>query len=111
MNRLKRGIPLQADPTLVFALGDFTIRRVLNKDKQIDSPYNTYLNKGLPPGPISMPSIAAMNAVLSYEKHRYIYFCANPDFSGYHVFASSLNEHNKNAKAWQKALNSQRIYR
>ncbi len=111
INRLKRDIPLQADPTLVFALGDFTIRRVLDKDKSVDSPYNTYLNKGLPPGPISLPSIGALEAVLNYEEHRYIYMCAKADFSGYHAFATNLIDHNKNAKAFQEALNKERIFR
>jgi UPF0755 protein len=81
MNRLKQGIPLQADPTLIFALGDFTIKRVLNKDREVDSPYNTYANTGLTPGPINMPPIAWIDAVLNYEKHAYIFFCAKEDFS------------------------------
>ncbi len=111
INRLKRGIPLQADPTLVFAANDFTIRRVLNVHKQIDSPYNTYMYEGLPPGPINMPSISSLNAVLNYDKHNYIYMCAKDDFSGYHVFASTLREHNINAGKFQAALNRERIYR
>lgn len=111
LNRLERGIPLQADPTLVFALGDFSIRRILNKDKDFPSPYNTYLNRGLPPGPIKLPSIAAIEAVLNYEDHRYLYFCAKDDFSGYHVFAKTLSEHNVNARKFQQALNKERIYR
>ena len=111
INRLQRGIPLQADPTLVFAIGDFSIRRILNKDKAHESPYNTYKYKGLPPGPINMPSIAALDAVLNYEDHSYLYFCAKEDFSGYHVFAKTLREHNRNAAKFQRALNKQRIYR
>ena len=111
INRLQRGIPLQADPTLVFAIGDFSIRRILNKDKEFDSPYNTYKNRGLPPGPISMPSIPALNAVLDFEDHKYLYFCAKEDFSGYHVFAKTLTEHNVNARKFQRALNRERIYR
>ncbi len=111
INRLQKGIALQADPTLVFAIGDFTIRRILNKDKELDSPYNTYKNKGLPPGPINMPSIAAIEAVLNYEQHSYLYFCAKEDFSGYHVFAKTLTEHNRNAHKFQRALNRERIYR
>ena len=110
INRLKKGIPLQADPTVVYAVGDFTIRRVLTVHTQLKSPYNTYLNKGLPPGPINMPSIAALDAVLNYEKHKYLYFCAKADFSGYHAFATNLIDHNKNARAFQEALNAQRIY-
>jgi len=111
MNRLERGIALQADPTLKFAKGDFTVKRILNEDKKIDSPYNTYKYRGLPPGPISIPSISAIDGVLNYEKHNYIFFCAKADFSGYHAFARSLKEHNRNARKYQKALNSRRIYR
>lgn len=111
INRLQRGIPLQADPTLVFAIGDFSIRRILNKDKEFDSPYNTYKNRGLPPGPINMPGIPALNAVLDYEDHSYLYFCAKEDFSGYHAFAKTLTEHNQNARKFQRALNKERIYR
>ena len=111
INRLRRGIPLQADPTLVYAIGDFSIRRILNKDKAFDSPYNTYKHSGLPPGPINMPSIAALDAVLNYEGHDYLYFCAKEDFSGYHTFAKTLKQHNKNAIKFQKALNKERIYR
>ncbi len=111
INRLKRRIPLQADPTLVFAIGDFSIRRILNKDKEFDSPYNTYKHYGLPPGPINMPSIPALEAVLNYESHNYLYFCAKADFSGYHAFAKTLREHNVNARKFQRALNLERIYR
>lgn len=111
INRLHHGIPLQADPTLKFALGDFARQRIINADKQIDSPYNTYKFKGLPPGPISIPSIAAIDGVLDYEDHNYLYFCAKADFSGYHVFASTLAQHNRNAQAYRQALNRRRIYR
>jgi UPF0755 protein len=111
INRLKRGIPLQADPTLVYALGDFSIRRILNKDKVYDSPYNTYKYKGLPPGPIRMPGGDYIDAVLNYKSHTYLYFCAKEDFSGYHVFAKTLREHNVNARKFQRALNRERIYR
>lgn len=111
VNRLRRGIPLQADPTLVYAIGDFSIRRILNKDKLFDSPYNTYKYRGLPPGPINMPPIAALDAVLNYEDHSYLYFCAKDDFSGYHAFAKTLREHNRNAAKFQRALNRERIYR
>ncbi|MEP1094365.1 MAG: endolytic transglycosylase MltG [Cyclobacteriaceae bacterium] len=111
INRLKRRIPLQADPTLVFAIGDFTIRRILNKDKELDSPYNTYKNYGLPPGPINIPTIPALDAVLNFEQHKYLYFCAKEDFSGYHAFARTLSEHNVNARKFQRALNRERIYR
>ncbi len=111
MNRLERGIPLQADPTLRFVSGDFTRQRVLNEDKLADSPYNTYRNKGLPPGPISIPSISAIDGVLNYEEHNYLYFCAKADFSGYHAFARTLQQHNRNARAYRQALNRRRIFR
>ncbi|MFZ9045372.1 MAG: endolytic transglycosylase MltG, partial [Cyclobacteriaceae bacterium] len=110
INRLKKDIPLQADPTVVYAVDDFSIRRVLTVHTKIRSPYNTYLNKGLPPGPINMPSIAAIEAVLNYERHNYLYFCAKADFSGYHAFASNLRDHNRNARAFQRALDMQKIY-
>jgi UPF0755 protein len=111
INRLRRRMYLQADPTLKFAIGDFTIKRVLNVHKQIDSPYNTYKKYGLPPGPISIPSISAIDAVLNFESHKYIYMCAKPDFSGYHNFAKSLSQHNINARNYQRALNKERIWR
>lgn len=111
MNRLRKGIALQADPTLIFALNDFSVKRVLNKDKDIDSPYNTYKYAGLPPGPIRMPNITSLDAVLNYEEHSYLYFCAKEDFSGYHNFATTYKEHRKNAKKYQKALNARNIYR
>ena len=104
INRLKKDIPLQADPTLVYAVGDFTIKRVLNEHKEIDSPYNTYKHAGLPPGPINMPQIANLNAVLNYEKSKYLYMCAKEDFSGYHNFATNLSQHNINAARYQQAL-------
>ncbi len=109
INRLHRGIRLQADPTVKFALGDFNIRRVLKKHLKIDSPYNTYKYSGLPPGPICIPSIEAIDAVLNYEKSDYLYFCAKPDFSGYHNFAKTLAQHNKNARLYQRALNQRKI--
>lgn len=111
LNRIRKGIPLQADPTLIFALGDFTIKRVLNKHKEIDSPYNTYMHRGLPPGPICVPEIYAIDGVLKNEKHDYIYFCAKEDFSGYHNFAKTYNEHIKNADKYQSALNKRKIYK
>lgn len=110
VNRLRRGIPLQADPTLVFALGK-EVRRVINEDKKIDSPYNTYKYKGLTPGPIKMPSIPGIDAVLNHENHQYLYFCAKADFSGYHVFSEELSEHNVHAARFQRALNERGIYR
>jgi UPF0755 protein len=104
INRLKAGIPLQADPTLVYASGDFSLKRVLNVHKQIESPYNTYKYAGLPPGPINVPQIPMIDAVLNYEKHTYLYMCAKEDFSGFHNFASTLEEQNRNAHKYQHAL-------
>ena len=111
LNRLKRHWLLQADPTLVFALGDFEIKRVLDVHKEIDSPYNTYKYVGLPPGPICIPSIAAIDAVLNAENHKYFYFCAKSDMSGYHVFARNMKEHNINAERYRKALNKKKIWK
>ncbi len=105
MNRLRIGMPLQADPTVKFAVGDPSIRRVLNVHLAVDSPYNTYMYKGLPPGPICMPSIKALDAVLNYGKHNYLYFCASPDFNGRHRFAVTLAEHARNAREYANALN------
>ena len=111
INRLNRNMRLQADPTLIFAANDFTIRRVLNKHKKIKSPYNTYIHRGLPPGPIRLASKKYIDAVLNYEKHNYIYMCAEEDFSGYHAFATNLSDHNRNARKFQIALNKRKIYR
>ncbi len=111
LNRLQRGILLQADPTVIFAAQDFTIRRVLNKHLAINSPYNTYLNRGLPPGPINLPSIASIDAVLNFQKHDYLYMCAKDDFSGYHNYAKTMSEHLVNARKFQKALNDRNIKR
>lgn len=109
LNRLKYGWRLQADPTIIYAWGDFSIRRVLNLHKQIDSPYNTYRYYGLPPGPICMPSISSIDAVLNREEHSYMYFCAKDDFSGYHVFASTNAEHSLNADRYRRALDELNI--
>ncbi len=111
INRLHRGILLQADPTVVYAHGDFSIGRVLNRHLEIDSPYNTYKYAGLPPGPITLPEPAVMDAVLNYEKHNYLYFSAREDFSGYHNFAETYAEHLANARRYRQALNERRIFR
>ncbi|MHC1775511.1 MAG: endolytic transglycosylase MltG [Lentimicrobium sp.] len=111
LNRLTKGWLLEADPTLVFAHGDFEMRRVLNVHKQIESPYNTYKHTGLPPGPICLPSIASIDAVLNREKHDYMFFCAREDFSGYHNFARGIEQHNLNAWKYQQALNRKNIYK
>lgn len=110
LNRMKIGMPLQADPTLVYATGDFTLKRILNVHKEIESPYNTYKYTGLPPGPINLPDINSLNAVLNTEKHDFLYFCAKEDFSGYHAFASNYNDHMNNARRYQRALNAANIY-
>ncbi|MCF8465579.1 MAG: endolytic transglycosylase MltG [Flavobacteriales bacterium] len=110
-NRLKKGMPLQADPTLVYANRDFMARRVLNKHKVIDSPYNTYKYKGLPPGPICLPSIQSIDAVLNIKPHKYLYFCAKPDGSGSHSFACTYNEHLQNAREFQRELNKRQVYK
>lgn len=104
LNRLKHGMPLQADPTLVFAVGDFSLKRVLNEHKLIDSPYNTYKYAGLPPGPINMPEINSINAVLDHVPSDYFYMCAKEDFSGYHNFTHNYADHMKNATRYQQAL-------
>lgn len=109
INRLKRGMPLQADPTVKFALGDFARKRILNADLETDSPYNTYKHTGLPPGPIRIPTLQGIESVLNYAKHNYLYMCAKEDFSGTHNFATTLSQHNANAKRYQQALNRLKI--
>lgn len=111
INRLQSGWRLQADPTLIYALGDFKIKRVLNIYKEIDSPYNTYKFLGLPPGPICIPSIASIDAVLNAEDHSYFFFCAKPDYSGYHNFAKTSKQHNRNARAYREFLNKEKIFK
>ena len=111
INRLKQDMRLQADPTVVFANGNFDVQRVLSADKEIDSPYNTYRYKGLPPGPICLVQPSSIDAVLNYSKHNYTYFCAKPDFSGYSNFTNDYKVHMKNAVAYQQALNQKGIKR
>lgn len=116
LNRLKRRIPLQADPTIIYALKekhgqDFIVKRVLLKDLEIDSPYNTYKHRGTPPTLIAMPDISAIDAVLRATQHNYIYMCANVDKPGYHAFAASLREHNRNAEKYHRWMNQKGINR
>jgi UPF0755 protein len=110
INRLNRGMRLEADPTVKFAVGDATLRRILFKHLEVESPYNTYKIDGLPPGPIRIPSTASINATLSPAQHNYIFMCAKDDLSGRHNFAVTHAEHARNARAYQKALNERGIY-
>lgn len=110
INRLKIGMRLQSDPTVIYAVGDFEIERVTGKHLAIESPYNTYRNSGLPPGPIVLPSIKSLDAVLNYEKHHYIYMCAKEDFSGYHNFSVNFSDHQVNARKFQQELNRRNIH-
>ncbi|MDE7387773.1 MAG: endolytic transglycosylase MltG, partial [Muribaculaceae bacterium] len=109
LNRVQRGMPLQADPTVKFAVGDFSLRRILSKHLATPSPYNTYIHKGLPPGPIRVAERATMEALLNSSPHNYIYMCARPDFSGRHNFAASYAEHQRNAAAYHRALNARSV--
>ena len=117
INRLNTRMRLQADPTVIYSIKDYyknfdtIIRRVLYRDLRLNSRYNTYRINGLPPGPISMPDISAIDAVLNYEKHKYIFFVADPYNKGYHLFARNLSEHNRNKKVYTRWLNSRGIYR
>ena len=109
LNRLHKSMPLQADPTVKFALKNFELRRIYHDMLFYDSPYNTYRNTGLPPGPIKIASIKGIDAVLDYVKHDYLYMCAKEDFSGSHNFAASYAEHLRNAARYSKALNERGI--
>jgi UPF0755 protein len=111
LNRLRTGMPLQADPTLKFALGLDTVSRVLNIDKQVDSPFNTYMYTGLPPGPINLPEKPFIDAVLDAPKHDYLYFCASEALDGTSNFARTYEQHLVNARRYHRALNERGIYR
>lgn len=110
INRLRKNIPLQADPTVRYAVGDFSVQRILISQTKIQSPYNTYRQRGLPPGPICIPSITVIDAVLNYEHHDYMFFCARADFSGYHSFSKSFAQHTSAAATYQRALNERSIF-
>lgn len=110
LNRLDRGMPLQADPTVKFAVGDFTLRRITASHLATPSPYNTYIHKGFPPGPIRVAAKSAIDRVLSAPRHSYIYMCAKEDFSGHHNFAADYDTHRANARRYQKALNDRNIH-
>mgnify|MGYP002475138362 FL=1 len=109
LNRLSRHMPLQADPTVKFAVGDFSLRRIRSRHLEIDSPYNTYRRTGLPPGPIRIADSRTIDAVLNAPSHNYIFMCARPDFSGYHNFAADAASHSRNAAAYHRALNSRGV--
>ncbi|MDR1225976.1 MAG: endolytic transglycosylase MltG [Prevotellaceae bacterium] len=111
INRLNKGIRLQADPTVRYAMGDFSVHRILASQTKVPHNYNTYRIKGLPPGPICTPDTRAIDAVLNYEQHDYLYFCARSDFSGYHAFAKTYEQHIRNAQEYQRTLNRMQIFR
>jgi len=111
INRINKDMCLQADPTLKFANKNFEVQRVLDADKDINSPYNTYKYKGLPPGPICLVSVRSIDAVLNYAKHNYIFFCAKPELNGFSDFSSTYEQHKKFANAYQKAMDKRGINR
>jgi UPF0755 protein len=109
MNRLKSGMPLQADPTVKFAIGDFSIKRITEAMTKTDSPYNTYRFVGLPPGPIRLPDKSTLDAVLNAPQHNYLYMCAKEDFSGYHNFTINFADHKANAQRYREELDKRGI--
>ncbi len=109
INRMRKKMRLESDPTLIFGIGDFSIKRVLNKHKELNSPYNTYKYSGLPPGPINLPEISSIDAVLYYESHDYIFMCAKSDFSGYHDFSKTYAQHEVYANKYHRVLNDRKI--
>jgi UPF0755 protein len=111
LNRLKKRMRLESDPTIIYALNNFSIQRVLNVDREVDSPYNTYRHRGLPPGPINLPEISSIDAVLNHEQHDYIFMCAKEDFSGYHNFSKTYAQHQVYAQRYRRELNRRKIYR
>jgi UPF0755 protein len=111
INRLRKGMLLQSDPTVIFAIGNFNIHRVLNHDKEINSPYNTYKFAGLPPGPINLPEMSSIDAVLDYEENDFIYMCAKEDLSGFHNFSRTIEQHTIYARKYQQALDAKNIKR
>ncbi len=110
INRLKIGMPLQSDPTVRYAGGDFSVKRITSKMTKIDSPYNTYMYRGLPPGPIRTTSVETIDAVLNNGDHDYIYMCAREDFSGRHNFAKTYAEHEANARRYKRELDRRGIF-
>jgi UPF0755 protein len=110
INRLRMGMALQSDPTVIYAIGDFSIQRVSFEQTKFNSPYNTYRNKGLPPGPIGFAKKSSMDAVLNFDKNEYVYMCAKEDLSGKHYFSESFDQHCIYAKRYRDALNSNNIH-
>ena len=110
INRLRKGIPLQADPTIKYALGNFTLKRITQEHLTAASPFNTYLHTGLPPTPICTPSVSSIEAVLHASNSNKLFFCADPNLNGQHIFAQTLGEHEKNAKNYHDALNKKGIH-
>ncbi|MGZ3904994.1 MAG: endolytic transglycosylase MltG [Bacteroidia bacterium] len=109
INRMQKNMPLQADPTLLYAIGDFKRQRVLNEDKDINSPYNTYRTRGLPPGPICLPYTQAMDAVLNYKRHNFVYFCAKPSLNGFSDYSETYEQHRRFAEAYQREMDKRGI--